>query len=116
MWDPFYRYEYERNRMNWDPWFRYWKEQERLTWDPEYRYLKEQERLQWDPFFRYMKEIEKKHWDPDYHWKEDRYGSSYENESYETRRELTEEEKGVWSYLDQYLYIINYMIVDLAFG
>jgi len=90
-WDPFFRHLREQDRLQWDPWFRYWKEQERLTWDPEYRYNKEQERLTWDPWYRTLKEIEKKHMDPGYQWKEDRYSSSYER--YETRRELTEEEK-----------------------
>jgi len=60
MWDSFYRYEYERNRMSWDPYFRHMKEEERLQWDPWYRTLKEIERKQWDSEYRWQKYEEKR--------------------------------------------------------
>ena len=38
-WDPFYRFEYERDREAWDPMYRMEREIERLREDPWYRQM-----------------------------------------------------------------------------
>ena len=56
-WDPWKRYERERERRLWDPWARLEYERERYHSDPWYRYQKEQERMSWDPYFRAERQV-----------------------------------------------------------
>lgn len=53
----------------WDPWRRYEKERESRYWDPWYRVEYERDRLSWDPHFRTEKEIERKYSDPEFRWR-----------------------------------------------
>ena len=73
MWDPFYRIEYERDRLSWDPYYRMEKEMS----DPFYRLEKHRDRLTWDPYYRIEWEREHRD-DPEVYWKryEERRNSS----------------------------------------
>ena len=65
-WDPWKRYERERERRLWDPWARLEYERERYYSDPLYRFEKDRERYYSDPFFRFEKEMDRLSWDPWY--------------------------------------------------
>lgn len=71
--DPFYRIEYERDRPSWDSYYRMEKE---MT-DPFYRLEKHRDRLTWDPYYRIEWEREHRD-DPEVYWKrcEERRNSS----------------------------------------
>ena len=61
MWDPLASYEYERDRYHSDPWFRFERNRERYYTDPFYRFEKEMDRLSWDPWYRELKRREWKY-------------------------------------------------------
>lgn len=65
-WDPWKRFEKERERRMWDPLYRYEYERERYLTDPLYRMEKDMERVQSDPLYRIEKEQERCVWDPEY--------------------------------------------------
>ncbi len=60
-WDPYYRYEYEQRKMMEDPFYRYERHLDRMSWDPAYRFEKEMNRLSWDPWYRELKRREWKY-------------------------------------------------------
>ena len=59
MMDPWSRLEYERERYHTDPWYRYERDRERYFTDPMYRFEKEMDRLSWDPWYR---ELRRREW------------------------------------------------------
>lgn len=56
-WDPWRRYEKERERRMWDPLARYEYEQHRMMGDPLFRFERERERMSWDPYYRMEKQV-----------------------------------------------------------
>ena len=58
-WDPWKRYERERERRMMDPWARLEYERERYHSDPFFRFEKEMDRLSWDPWYR---ELRRREW------------------------------------------------------
>ena len=70
-WDPWKRFEKERERRMWDPFYRYEYERERYLTDPLYRMEKEMEKMQTDPLYRFEKEQERRMLDPEYRHQEE---------------------------------------------